>query len=142
MKNSFEWLQPLIDALRTTDLGRPKAQAAFNRNLEVLNRFQAEGYTYPTLANVLADQGVNGKKAKFSAQSLYNYHKRAKAYADKTASDDSPHSAAAKRDDQSDNQGPTNKSPPNVKEFMRKIREAGAHSTKNAILHRRGSKDI
>jgi hypothetical protein len=35
MKNSFEWLQPLIDALRTTDLGRPKAQAAFNRNLDV-----------------------------------------------------------------------------------------------------------
>jgi hypothetical protein len=142
-------LQPLIDALRPTDLGRPKAQEAFNRNLALLDKFRAKGYTYKDLANVLTDQGVTGKKAKFSGQSLQTYHKRAQAHANKGASARSANvqtSATAKKDGRSGNHShkaaPANKPPGDTQEFMRKVREAAAHSAKNAILTRRGSKDI
>jgi hypothetical protein len=147
-----KWLQPLFDALRTTDLGRPKAQEAFNRHLDLLDRFRTEGYTYKDLANVLADEGVTGRKAKFSEQSLQKYHGRAQAHANKGASAASSPSAnvqtpaVARNDGRSGNHShkpaPANKPAADVQEFMRTLGVAKAHSAKNAILQRRGFKDI
>jgi hypothetical protein len=73
------FLQPVIDALAPTGLGRPKTQAVFDRFLDRFETVLKRGYTYKQIANALKTGNARGRRgAEFTEGALHNYITRAK----------------------------------------------------------------
>jgi hypothetical protein len=141
-----DYLQPVIEALAPTSLGRPKTQAVFN---EFVDRFEAmleRGYTYKDIADALNRGGASGRMgAFFTAGSLYNRVERAREHERDRGSGTFNRAGKPKRDHL---QRPTttpsqpkvlstnDSSQPQLRKFMLKIGEAKAHAATDKILIR------
>src|ERR1700737_265275 len=78
---SDDFLQPVIDALASTGLGRPKTQAVFDKFLDRFEAVLDRGYTYKQIADALNAGNARGRRgAKFTEGSLHNNITRAQVH--------------------------------------------------------------
>ncbi|OKO86827.1 hypothetical protein [Bradyrhizobium sp. AS23.2] len=76
---SADILQPVIDALAPTGMGRPKTQAVITEHLELFEAMLEAGYTYEQIAGALNAGGALSRKGtRFKGNSLHNCISRAK----------------------------------------------------------------
>jgi hypothetical protein len=139
-----DFLQPVIDALAPTGLGRPKTQAVFDRFLERFETVLERGYTYSQIADALNAGNARGRLgAAFTEGSLHNNITRAKKH--RSRNRHRPSNATGEKEGY--DLGPpatstsqrvsTNVSTsPALGEFQRRIDEAKSHAAMDDVLFR------
>lgn len=132
-------LQPIVDALVPTTLGRPKTQTVISRYLQTFRELRRLGFTYQRIATRLNELGGRGRTgAEFTGQSLATCVRRAEGCSAVAARQGPPAGPACNETPVTRPNSPRN-SPISIEleQFRRCISDAQEHTEMSNILFRR-----